>query len=78
MPQCAASPLRRLLADSGTGTGSGVPDPAGATCLDDARTALSLITMWALQTGRTLPAVPIEQLTARQLEDFWADDSMLA
>lgn len=77
MPQCAASPLQRLIAGSRTGRGSQDPVDTGATCLDDARAALSLITVWSMETGKTLPAVPIEQLTARQLADFWSDDSML-
>lgn len=70
MLRCAASPLQRLINCSDTAG-------AGATCLDDARAALSLITTWSIQTGKTLPPVPIEDLTARHLEDFWADDSML-
>ncbi|TDE32808.1 hypothetical protein [Actinomadura sp. 6K520] len=75
MLRCAASPLQRLISCSDPARSAG--PGTGATCLDDARAALALITMWSIQTGKTLPAVPIEQLTARQLEDFWADDSML-
>ncbi|QXJ21844.1 hypothetical protein AGRA3207_002745 [Actinomadura graeca] len=43
---------------------------------DDAFLALSLITIWATRTGRTLRAVPIGELTADELEDFWADDQL--
>ncbi|MER6809909.1 hypothetical protein ABT299_11570 [Spirillospora sp. NPDC000708] len=79
MLPCAASPLHRLITSSGPGPAAAGSNQigAGATCLDDARAALSLITMWSIQTGKALPAVPIEKLTARQLEDFWADESML-
>ncbi|QXJ25780.1 hypothetical protein AGRA3207_007330 [Actinomadura graeca] len=69
MSRRAASPLQRLISCTDVQT--------GADCLDDARAALSLITTWSIRTGKSLPCAPIEQLSARQLEDFWADDSML-
>ncbi len=43
---------------------------------DDALMALSLITVWATRTGRSLRAVPVHELTAQELEDFWADDQL--
>ncbi|GAA1899729.1 hypothetical protein GCM10009736_80200 [Actinomadura bangladeshensis] len=77
---CPASPLRRLIAasdpDASHPAGSAVT-ATGARCLDDARAALSLITMRSLQTGRTLPAALLQELTTDQLIDFWADESML-
>ncbi len=77
---CPASPLRRLIAvsdpDASCPAGSAVTG-AGARCLDDARAALSLITMRSIQTGRTLPAAMLQELTTDQLIDFWADESML-
>ncbi|MDL4774069.1 MULTISPECIES: hypothetical protein [Thermomonosporaceae] len=38
--------------------------------------ALMLFTVWATRTGRTLPPVPVADLTAEELEDFWADDQL--
>ncbi|HEX2317272.1 MAG TPA: hypothetical protein VHJ17_26225 [Thermomonospora sp.] len=35
-----------------------------------------LFTTWAARTGRTLPHVPVSQLSRRQIEDFWADDHL--
>ncbi|POM25189.1 hypothetical protein BTM25_38320 [Actinomadura rubteroloni] len=46
---------------------------------DPARTAhlaLSLITVWSIRTGRRLRAAPISDLTAAELETFWADPLM--
>lgn len=77
---CPASPLRRLIAasdpDASCPAGSAVTS-TGARCLDEARDALSLITIRSIQTGKTLPAAPLADLTADQLIDFWADESML-
>ncbi len=39
---------------------------------DDAL-ALTLMTTWALSTGRPLPGLPLLVLTEEQLIDFWAD-----
>jgi hypothetical protein len=50
--------------------------PVGASCspAEQALLALILITTWALATGRTLRAdVPPDQLTERELIEFWAD-----
>lgn len=44
---------------------------------DDAHMALALITVWAIHTGRSLPQAPMSELTAEELEDFWADEQML-
>ncbi|MBA9005051.1 hypothetical protein [Thermomonospora cellulosilytica] len=35
-----------------------------------------LFSTWAARTGRTLPHVPVSQLSPQQLEDFWADDRL--
>ena len=77
---CPASPLRRLIAASDPDASCparSVVTSTGARCLDEARDALSLITIRSIQTGRTLPAAPLGELTADQLIDFWADESML-
>ncbi|MEU4828532.1 hypothetical protein AB0H37_42345 [Actinomadura sp. NPDC023710] len=77
---CLASPLRRLIAASEPAAScpAGVAvTGAGARCLDDARAALSLITIRSMQSGRAWPAAPLQELTADQLIDFWADESML-
>ncbi|HEU5157773.1 MAG TPA: hypothetical protein VFU43_12330 [Streptosporangiaceae bacterium] len=48
-------------------------DPTHSTA-EQALLALTLITTWALATGRRLRAdVPPEQLTEAELIDFWAD-----
>lgn len=53
------------------------PDlPAGARVSDAALMALSLFTVWAVRTGRTLRPVPIADLTAQEIEAFWADDQL--
>ncbi|MFC9973309.1 hypothetical protein ACFVH6_20695 [Spirillospora sp. NPDC127200] len=44
---------------------------------EDALMALTLITTWAMRTGRRLRSVPVEELTAEELEAFWADDDDL-
>jgi hypothetical protein len=36
----------------------------------------SLITVWAARTGRVLRDVPISELTADELEEFWTDDQL--
>lgn len=41
---------------------------------EQALLALTLITTWALTTGRTLrPGVSLDQLTEDELIEFWAD-----
>jgi hypothetical protein len=42
----------------------------------DAALARLLFTTWAVRTGRVLRAVPITELTAEELIDFWADDQL--
>lgn len=44
------------------------------TAAEEALLALTLITTWALATGRTLRSdVPPGQLTEAELMEFWAD-----
>ncbi|WP_242902733.1 hypothetical protein [Actinomadura terrae] len=38
--------------------------------------ARALFVVWAARTGRRLRHVPVERLSARELEDFWADDQL--
>lgn len=42
----------------------------------DAVLALSLYTIWVARTGRFLRNVPISELTAEELIEFWADDQL--
>lgn len=42
----------------------------------DAELARSLYTTWAVRTGRALRAVPVTELTADELIDFWSDDQL--
>jgi hypothetical protein len=57
---------------------SGHPVPRGAPMWSaaDAALARSLFTTWAVRTGRVLRAVPVTELTAEELIDFWADDQL--
>ncbi|MFI0352676.1 hypothetical protein [Actinomadura sp. 9N407] len=57
--------VQRFAAEDGDG---------GCSPADSAIMALTLFTVWSARTGRVLPPVPIAELTAQQLEDFWADD----
>lgn len=43
---------------------------------DDAELARSLYTTWAVRTGRALRAVPVTELTADELIEFWSDDQL--
>jgi hypothetical protein len=43
---------------------------------DDRTLALSLITTWATRTGRVLRPVPVSELSAEELVNFWADDQL--
>ncbi len=43
---------------------------------NDAYMALALMTVWAIRTGRPLPTSPVHELSAEELEDFWADHLM--
>ena len=47
---------------------------AGPAGRDDQLLALLLTTIWATRTGRELPPVPVSELSAAELMDFWADD----
>jgi hypothetical protein len=38
--------------------------------------ARSLFTTWAIRTGRALRPLPLTELTAEELADFWADDQL--
>jgi hypothetical protein len=42
----------------------------------DAALARSLFTTWAIRTGRALRLVPVAELTAEELIEFWADDQL--
>jgi hypothetical protein len=43
---------------------------------DDQALAMSLITIWTMRTGRILRPVPVSELTATELVNFWADDQL--
>ncbi|MFI6520567.1 hypothetical protein ACIBF1_33795 [Spirillospora sp. NPDC050679] len=43
---------------------------------EDALMALTLMTTWAMRTGRALRSVPVEELSVEELEAFWADDDL--
>jgi hypothetical protein len=43
---------------------------------DDKALALSLFATWAARTGRVLRPVPMHELTAEELIEFWADDQI--
>ena len=45
---------------------------------DAALMSLSLFTVWAIRTGRTLRPVPVAELSADELEAFWEDDQLEA
>ena len=51
---------------------NGIPECA----LDDKALAVSLFSTWAARTARVLRAVPVRELTAEELIDFWADDQI--
>ena len=42
----------------------------------DQMLALMLTTIWATRTGRTLPPVPVSELSPEELIGFWADDQL--
>jgi hypothetical protein len=54
----------------------GPPPRRDASPADAEQMAISLFTVWAARTGRTLRNVPVSELTARELEDFWTDDQL--
>jgi hypothetical protein len=43
------------------------------SCRTDDDLALTLMTTWALFTGRTMPGMPLFGLSEQQLIDFWAE-----
>jgi hypothetical protein len=44
---------------------------------EDRLLAVMLTTIWATRTGRTLRPVPVSELSAEELVDFWADDQIM-
>ncbi|MCP2339336.1 hypothetical protein [Actinomadura rupiterrae] len=50
--------------------------PCRPASADEELIALSLVTLWAMRTGRTPPPVPYNALPAAELIDFWADPHM--
>lgn len=42
----------------------------------DLEMARMLFTVWAARTGRILPAIPVADLSAEELIEFWADDQI--
>ncbi|HEY7489452.1 MAG TPA: hypothetical protein VH912_33750 [Streptosporangiaceae bacterium] len=50
--------------------------PVFDTTDDSDVVAMALYAIWAIRTGRTLRNAPISELTAEELEDFWADDQL--
>ena len=51
-------------------------DGSGWPAADSAVVALILFTTWAARTGRVLRDVPVSELTADELVEFWADDQL--
>jgi hypothetical protein len=43
---------------------------------EDHLLAVLLTTIWATRTGRTLPPVPVSELSPEELVNFWADDQL--
>ncbi|GAA4289298.1 hypothetical protein ACFQY7_27670 [Actinomadura luteofluorescens] len=43
---------------------------------DEESTILMLAAIWALETGRALPAAPPCQMSRDELIDFWADPAL--
>jgi hypothetical protein len=66
-----------LLEATSTAVPVGEPDGPGerpCSAAEETLLALTLITTWALTTGRALPRdVPVHQLSADELIQFWAD-----
>ncbi|MFC5181142.1 hypothetical protein [Actinomadura harenae] len=58
-----------------TGPGPG-PEPGDPAPPDADRMALSLVTLWAMRTGRTPPPAPYTALTGIELLAFWADPAL--
>lgn len=51
-------------------------DGSGWSSADTALLTLTLFTTWAARTGRVLRDVPISDLTADELVEFWTDDQL--
>ncbi|MEV5571847.1 hypothetical protein AB0L06_17510 [Spirillospora sp. NPDC052269] len=75
----------RAAPDTPSGTPPETGDPAPSHSPDTAmepvpadadRMALSLVTLWAMRTGRTPPPAPYTALTGAELLAFWADPRM--
>jgi hypothetical protein len=49
-------------------------EPMIGLCFTDDDLALTLMTTWALSTGRAMPGAPLVGLTEQQLIDFWAEE----
>ena len=43
------------------------------TVVNDEHLALTLMTMWALATGRAMPGRPPRLMSEQELIDFWAE-----
>jgi hypothetical protein len=67
----APPPAMYSRADRRSAPGAHASSPA-----EQAMLALALITTWAARTGRNLRDVPVDELTAEELEEFWADDQL--
>ncbi|WP_026413309.1 hypothetical protein [Actinomadura oligospora] len=64
-------------ADPGSHSEAGDPASSRSSAPADAdRMALSLVTLWAMRTGRTPPPAPYTALTGAELLTFWADPRM--
>lgn len=70
MPPHQSPPLPRSLTLSQLQKSSTLP-------ADEATMALTLVTTWIIRTGRSIPPVPVNELSAEEIEDFWADEQML-
>jgi hypothetical protein len=71
MPRCTAPPptiALRAHSDAVCNWPGWLPE--------DIALAQALFTVWATRTGRTLRAVPVIDLTACELIEFWADDQI--
>jgi hypothetical protein len=63
-PDLPLTPVRPAMAAAGPGA------------CEDQLLAVLLTTIWAIRTGRTLPPVPVSELSPEELVNFWADDQL--
>jgi hypothetical protein len=63
-PDLPLTPVRATMADAGPGA------------YEDQLLAVLLTTIWSVRTGRTLPPVPVSELSPEELVNFWADDQL--